>query len=68
VAEALQPRVIIPMHYQTPALQIHLEPLENFTQFYEKPKRLESLSITKDKLPQKTEVIILNYPEQPSKK
>lgn len=68
VAEALQPRVIIPMHYQTPCLLIRLEPLENFTRFYSRPKRLESLNITKDTLPQQTEVVILNYPEQPTKK
>ncbi|NPV90777.1 MAG: MBL fold metallo-hydrolase [Firmicutes bacterium] len=68
VAEALQPRVIIPMHFQTPCLLLRLEPVENFTRFYSKPKKLDSLNITEDTLPQQTEVVILNYPEQPTEK
>lgn len=63
VVRQLEPKVVIPMHYQTPALSRELEPVERFLkeigtgQSDPQPK----LSITKSHLPDSTQVFLLNY-------
>lgn len=63
LAEELQPRIIIPMHYQTPDGLIRLEPLENFTQYYPNFRRQKDLLLTRESLPPETEVVVLDYPK-----
>jgi L-ascorbate metabolism protein UlaG (beta-lactamase superfamily) len=61
VIRKLEPKVVIPMHYQTPATKRDLEPVDNFlkemglAQVEPKPK----LTITKNTLPITTQVIVL---------
>lgn len=63
----IEPKVVIPMHYQTPALKGELEPVSRFLkemgleQVVPQPK----LSITRSNLPETTQVFLLNYPQTP---
>jgi L-ascorbate metabolism protein UlaG (beta-lactamase superfamily) len=63
VVRQLEPKVVIPMHYKTPALNRELEPVERFLketgikQVDSRPK----LSFTKQSLPVSTQVFLLNY-------
>jgi L-ascorbate metabolism protein UlaG (beta-lactamase superfamily) len=60
----LAPRVVIPMHYKTPALTRELEPLDKFLkkmgmkEIASQPK----FSVNRSTLPLSTQVVILNYP------
>lgn len=61
----LEPRILIPMHYQHPGLEpslaAKLDPVEKFLKELgiTDPERLESLKITKSALPEETQVMIL---------
>lgn len=63
VVRQLEPKVVIPMHYKTPAFKRELEPVERFLketgikQVDSSPK----LSFTKQSLPASTQVFLLNY-------
>ena len=63
IVRQLEPKVVIPMHYKTPALNRELEPVEKFLketgvkQVDSRPK----LSFTKQSLPVSTQVFLLNY-------
>ena len=63
VVRQLEPKVVIPMHYKTPALNRELEPVERFlketgiNEVDSKPK----LSFTKQSLPVSTQVFLLDY-------
>ena len=61
VVQQLEPKVVVPMHYKTPALSRELEPVEKFlkeigvTQLDPQPK----LSITRSSLPPSSQVFLL---------
>ncbi len=62
----LAPKLVIPMHYQTPAeKQKELEPLDRFLKEMGATSALEErqpkLSVTKSTLPQETKVQVLDY-------
>jgi L-ascorbate metabolism protein UlaG (beta-lactamase superfamily) len=61
----LEPKLIVPMHYQTPAAKAELEPLDRFLKEMGAPSALEErqpkLSVTKSTLPQETKVLVLDY-------
>ena len=63
VVRQLEPKAVIPMHYQTPALSWELEPVENFLkemgvkEINSQPK----LSFAKSSLPISTQVFLLDY-------
>ena len=63
VVRQLEPKVVIPMHYKTPALDRELEPVERFlkeigvTQMDPQPK----LTFTRSNLPAGTQVFLLSY-------
>ena len=61
----LEPKLVIPMHYQTPAAKAELEPLERFLKEMGAPGALEErqpkLSVTKSTLPHETKVQVLDY-------
>lgn len=67
VTQQLQPRVVIPMHYQTPHVSFTLEPVEKFTAQFP-PAAVSSLphsqplEITQENLPKEMRVIVLDYP------
>jgi L-ascorbate metabolism protein UlaG (beta-lactamase superfamily) len=64
VVRQLEPKVIIPMHYKTPALKWELEPVDRFLkeigakQVNSQPK----LSVSKSNLPLSAQVFLLDYP------
>lgn len=62
VVSQLEPKIVIPMHYRLPGLKFELEPVENFLKEmgFEKVEPLPKLSITKDKLPDELQVVVLN--------
>jgi len=63
VVRQLEPKVVIPMHYKTPALKWELEPVDRFLkemgakQVSSQPK----LSVSKSNLPLSTQVFLLDY-------
>jgi len=63
VVRQLEPKAVIPMHYQTPVLSRELEPVDRFLkeigakQVNPQPK----LSLTKSNLPASTQVFLLDY-------
>ena len=63
VVRQLDPKVVIPMHYQTPALKWELEPVDSFLkemgvrEATPQPK----LSVTKSGLTDNTQVFLLDY-------
>jgi len=60
----LQPRIVIPMHFQTAALRFQLEPVDKFLREMglkaDVPAQTK-LSITKAGLPDETQVVVLDY-------
>jgi L-ascorbate metabolism protein UlaG (beta-lactamase superfamily) len=60
---ALEPRIVIPMHYKTKALNRELETVDTFLKkIGTKPIEARSnLSLSQSSLPSNTEVIVLNY-------
>jgi L-ascorbate metabolism protein UlaG (beta-lactamase superfamily) len=58
----IEPKIVLPMHYQTPAAKRELEPLEDFLKemgqgpIEPRPR----LSVTKNNLPISTQVVVLS--------
>ena len=63
VAEQIQPKVLIPMHYKTEKCGFPIAPVEEFLQGKQTPKRAKSSEATLDKasLPQKMEIVVLEH-------
>ena len=65
VVSVLEPNLVIPMHYATPAGTLSLDPLEKFI----KEMGLgtieaeDSLKVLKSSLPEETHVVVLTYPQ-----
>lgn len=61
--DEIKPKIAFPMHYKTPDLNISVEPIEKFTRNFSNCKEIgkSSISISKNDLPQATEVWILTY-------
>ncbi|MBI2917462.1 MAG: MBL fold metallo-hydrolase [Chloroflexi bacterium] len=60
----LEPRVVVPMHYQTPAARPDLAPVERFLKemgIAEAPAAQPRLTLTRSNLPQETRVVLLDY-------
>ncbi|MDO8618753.1 MAG: MBL fold metallo-hydrolase [Candidatus Daviesbacteria bacterium] len=61
IVAQLEPKIIIPMHYLLPGLKVDLESVDNFLKEIgtEHVVEEQKLSITKDKLPEEPQVILL---------
>lgn len=61
VISELEPSIVVPMHYKIPTLKFDLDPIEKFLKEIGKEAitPLSKLSITKDKLPQEVETVLL---------
>lgn len=61
VISQIEPRIVLPMDYQIPGLKTKKGKLEDFLKAFgvEKPEILKKLKIKSDRLPEETEVIIL---------
>jgi len=57
----LEPKVVIPMHYQIPGLNVQLNSVSRFLKemAVEAPEKQDSLTITKTQLPEETRIVIL---------
>ena len=57
----IDPKIVIPMHYKLPGLVLDLAPLDEFMKIMGKegPLPLPKLTISKDKLPEETTVVLL---------
>ncbi len=62
VVAGLEPRIVIPMHYQLPGMKIELGGVEPFLKEMgaENVAPIPKLTITRDKLPEETTVVVLN--------
>lgn len=62
VVAQFEPKIVIPMHYSIPGLKIELSGVESFLKEMgaESVEPVSKLSITKDKLPEETTVIVLS--------
>ena len=61
VVAQLEPRVVIPMHYKVPNLAFELEPVDKFLKEMGKEQVVPQpkLTISKDKLPEELEIVVL---------
>ncbi len=59
------PKLVIPMHYKTPAAKAELEPLDRFLKEVGAPDAQQEsqpkLAVTKTTLPDQTKVVVLDY-------
>lgn len=64
VISLLEPGIVIPMHYSTPASAIKLEPLSKFLKEMglNAVDAQPSIKITKSTIPEETRVVVLDYP------
>lgn len=62
VVAQLEPRIIIPMHYLLPGLIVNLEGVEKFLKEMgvENVTPINKLSVTKEKLPEEPQVVLLS--------
>lgn len=57
---AIDPKVVIPMHYNVPGLKYQLDPLEDFVkEVGMEPLRMDKYSVTSDKLPEERQLVVL---------
>ena len=63
VISLIEPNIVIPMHYATPATKISLDSLNKFVKEMglSKPETQPSLKVTRSGLPDETRVVVLEY-------
>ena len=63
IVSLLEPNIVIPMHYQTPAVKVPLDRLEKFLKEMglHEAESLPMLKVTRSGLPNETKVIVLDY-------
>lgn len=63
VISLIEPYIVIPMHYQTPAYPEELEPVEKFLKEMgvTSPSTVDELRLTRSSLPEETQVVMLTY-------
>lgn len=63
VVEQLNPKVVLPMHYKTPALTFELNTIDALLKDKDNVKKVEGniLGVDKDHMPAKQEIIVLDF-------
>ena len=63
VISLIEPNLVIPMHYSTPAVKLSLDSLNKFIKEMglSKPETQPSLKVTRSGLPNETKVVVLEY-------
>jgi L-ascorbate metabolism protein UlaG (beta-lactamase superfamily) len=63
VISLIEPNLVIPMHYSTPATKLSLDSLNKFIKEMglSQPETQPSLKVTRSALPSETHVVVLNY-------
>lgn len=60
VVGAIEPKVVIPMHYRVAGLAYDLEPVDKFVkEIGMEPVKMDKLSVTSDKLPEERQLVVL---------
>jgi len=61
IVKALEPRIVIPMHYKTPKVDFPIMPVENFTKLMDNVKSAgaSEIVVTKETLPATMKVVVL---------
>ena len=63
IVSLLEPNIVIPMHYDTPAAKVPLDKLDKFLKEMglHEAEKAASLKMTKSSLPEETKVVVLDY-------
>jgi len=63
VISLLEPNIVVPMHFQTPASKVSLERLEKFLKEMglHEAQSVPSLKVSRSSLPDETRVVVLDY-------
>jgi L-ascorbate metabolism protein UlaG (beta-lactamase superfamily) len=63
IVSLLEPNVVIPMHFHTPAVKVPLDQLDKFLKEMglHEAETLPSLKVTKSSLPEETKLVVLDY-------
>jgi len=63
VISLIEPNIVVPMHYATPAVKLSLDALSKFVKEMglSKPETQPSLKVTRSGLPDETHVVVLEY-------
>jgi L-ascorbate metabolism protein UlaG (beta-lactamase superfamily) len=63
IISVIEPNLVIPMHYSTPAAKVSLDSLNKFIKEMglSKPDTQPSLKVTRSGLPDETKVVVLDY-------
>jgi L-ascorbate metabolism protein UlaG (beta-lactamase superfamily) len=63
VVSLLEPNIVIPMHFQTPAVKVPLEKLDKFLKEMglHETEHVQSLKVSRSSMPDETQVVILDY-------
>jgi L-ascorbate metabolism protein UlaG (beta-lactamase superfamily) len=63
IVSLLEPNIVVPMHYHTPATKIQLDRLDKFLKEMglHEAESVASLKVSKSSLPDETKVVILDY-------
>jgi len=61
VVKAFDPRIVIPMHYLTPKVDLPITPVENFTKLMDNVEKAgeSEIVVTRETLPAKLKVVVL---------
>jgi L-ascorbate metabolism protein UlaG (beta-lactamase superfamily) len=63
IISLIEPNLVVPMHYSTPAVKLSLDSLSKFVKEMglSKPETQPSLKVTRSGLPDETHVVVLEY-------
>ena len=61
VVEQLKPKIVIPMHYKTPTINLPIEGVERFLSDKRNIEKRKELEIGREELPEEEKVIVLEY-------
>jgi len=61
IVQQLNPKIVIPMHFQTPHLSFKLAPVEAFTCKYNQVIKLPYLEINRTEISESLQIIVLDY-------
>lgn len=66
VVSLLEPNIVIPMHYHTPAAKVPLDRLDKFLKEMglHEAETVASLKVSKSSLPDETKVVVLDYQKE----
>lgn len=66
IVKEISPKIVVPMHYKTPALKKELDPLDIFIKKLGSKEVIEQprLNVNRASLPASTQVMVLSYPSR----